>query len=400
MYQKRPFLSWQLREEFHGNRTYLVTIVETYDSAPSWLSEDRDTFAAEPGPVGVALPALTTTFSRRDSQVQVTEKSALKPLRSALALPTRSAPKIPCYNTTAGRSLPAERRRGMRTAGRTENLHGEEAHMTPGRESFSAEAAELLLLWARKAAPHYGPSGSMDLDRLMFPNADGPSFYNQLAHYALLLLSEGVVPGARPEEAAHFRELALNNIRYMLDITDADFLTPHYSRGRDWGKIICEWQYNFLFRSAKIIQERSLGAPGFRSELDRVVLGGTGKLRDGMRGAAATKFPGNHFTWTALLAYEVGRHYGRRDLAADGEKAFAADILPYQEAHGGWPEGGIVVTYALVTAHAVSDYAELSGDAAARAAIAKALPFFQFLTFPTAPMPSWPTPARGTTPFP
>jgi hypothetical protein len=254
--------------------------------------------------------------------------------------------------------------------------------MARGKQSLSAQAAELLLLWARKAAPHYGPSGSMDLDRLTFPDADGPSFYNQFAHYALLLLSEGIVPGAKPKEAGRFRELALKNIRYVLNITDADFMTPHYSRGRDWGKTLCEWQYNFLFRSAAIIQERRLSTPAFRAELDRAVLGGTEKLRGTIRGAAMPAFPGNHFTWTALLLYEVGRHYDRRDLAADGERAFAENVLPFQEGHGGWPEGGgIVVTYALVTTHAVSDYAELSGRAAARAAVEKAFPFFKCFTF-------------------
>jgi hypothetical protein len=191
------------------------------------------------------------------------------------------------------------------------------------------------------------------------------------------------VPGATPEEAAHFRELALKNIRYVLDMTDANFMTPHYSRGRDWGKTICEWQYNFLFRSAKIIHERSLGTPAFRAELDRVILGGTEKLRGRAQNATASEFPGNHFTWTALLLYEVGRHYGRDGLTAAGARAFSQSILPFQKEHGGFPEGGgIVVTYALVTTHAVSDYAELSGDSSARTAVERAFPFFTSFTFP------------------
>ena len=254
--------------------------------------------------------------------------------------------------------------------------------MTNDNLFLRAEAAELLLIWARKALPHYGPSGSMDLDLLLFPDADGPSFYNQLAHYALLLLSEGIVPGANPEEAERFRQAALRNIQYMRDITDADFLTPHYSRGREWGKLICEWQYNFFFRSAKIIHQRELGSPAFRSDLDRVILGGTTKLAGMVRERGVSEFPGNHFTWTALLLYEVGQHYGDRGLMAQADRAFAEKVLPFQQEYGGWPEGGgIVVTYALVTAHAVSDYAALSGNLAARAAVERAFPFFQFFSF-------------------
>ena len=106
-------------------------------------------------------------------------------------------------------------------------------------------------------------------------------------------------------------------------------------------------------------------------------------MRDRVQNATASGFPGNHFTWTALLLYEVGRHYGRDGLAAAGAKAFSQSILPFQDAYGGFPEGGgIVVTYALVTTDAVSDYAELSGDASARAAVERAFRFFKCFTFP------------------
>ena len=66
-------------------------------------------------------------------------------------------------------------------------------------------ACDLLLCWARKAAAHYGPSGSMDLDLEDFEDAEGPSYYNQFAHFAYLLLSEGVVPGADEGERDRFR---------------------------------------------------------------------------------------------------------------------------------------------------------------------------------------------------
>ena len=72
-----------------------------------------------------------------------------------------------------------------------------------------AAAAGLLLDWARQAAPHYGPGGSMDLDLRDTDDARGPSYYNQFAHYAFLLLAEGVVPGAAPDERPRFRAIAV-----------------------------------------------------------------------------------------------------------------------------------------------------------------------------------------------
>ncbi|MBT5829775.1 MAG: hypothetical protein HOH77_06220 [Candidatus Latescibacteria bacterium] len=34
-------------------------------------------------------------------------------------------------------------------------------------------SADMLLAWARQAVPHYGASGSMDLDLPGFPDAEG-----------------------------------------------------------------------------------------------------------------------------------------------------------------------------------------------------------------------------------
>ena len=123
--------------------------------------------------------------------------------------------------------------------------------------------------------------------------------------------------------------------------------------------------------------------------MDRIVLGGTEKLRNTPQNAVPHGFPGNHFTWIALLLYEVGRHYDRDDLKDAGAKSFRESVLPYQETRGGFPEGGgIVVGYALVTTHAVSDYAELSDDAEARAAVERAFPFFEWFTFPDGTNPT------------
>ena len=107
-------------------------------------------------------------------------------------------------------------------------------------DALQRVSADLLLTWARQAAPHYGESGSMDLDLAGFPDAEGPSYYNQFAHYSFLLLSEGIVPGASQKERDIFREIALANVRYILSMTDADYHTPHFSRGRDWGRHVGE----------------------------------------------------------------------------------------------------------------------------------------------------------------
>ena len=145
-------------------------------------------------------------------------------------------------------------------------------------EPLRKTASELLLSWARFAAPHYGPSGSMDLDLQDFPDAEGPSYYNQFAHYAFLLLSEGVVPGASEEERIRFRKIALGNIRYILSITDTEYHTPHYSRGRDWGRHIGEWLNYFLLRSLKLMETFQIDDDSLRHQIARSVQGAVDQI--------------------------------------------------------------------------------------------------------------------------
>lgn len=255
------------------------------------------------------------------------------------------------------------------------------------RTPLHRAAANLLRRWAKACLPHYGPRGSMDLDLTSFPNAEGPSYYNQFAHWAMLLLSEGIVPGATAEEAGNFRRAALRNIEYVLSVTGEDFSTPHYSRGVDWGRHHGDWSNFFLLRSQGIIQEKALGSPSFREALGRAHRGAVERIYDRclrQHGAfrQGGEFVGNHATWDMALLYEAGLHYGAREWSDFARQAIARLVLPCQQEHGGWPEAdGMVVNYAMVTAQAVSLYAELSGDEAARRAAERALPLFEFFSF-------------------
>jgi hypothetical protein len=248
-------------------------------------------------------------------------------------------------------------------------------------------AAGFMVRWARLCLPHYGERGSMDLDLKDFPQAEGPSYYNQFAHWALLLLSEGVIPGLLPKEAGDFRRAALKNIEYMLSITDADFSTPHYSRGVDWGRHHGDWHNFFLLRSLRLMEERSLASAELRDALKRAHRGAVGRIYERCRqqhGAFCpdAKFPGNHAVWDMVSLHEAGLYHGCAEWSAFAREVFGRLILPRQEAHGGWPEAdGVVVNYAMVAAQAVSLYAEASGDSAARRAVERSLPFFEFFSF-------------------
>lgn len=292
-------------------------------------------------------------------------------------------------------------------------------------DSLRMEASELLLEWARRAAPHYGSAGSMDLDLVDLPDADGPSYYNQFAHFSLLLLSEGVVPGATPTERESFRDLAIANLRYILSITDEGFHTPHYSRGRDWGRHVGEWLNYYALSSLQLMEEHGLGDAELRQALSEAIEGATAHIVESMRarfepatpristsespiansaagGAAGSKlsqsgprrqeagnegsrvtFPGNHATWHGLLVYRAGCHFERPEWVEFAEQFFATWILPTQRPDGVWPEGeGIVVDYSMVTAQAVSLYAEFSDHPGARASMARALGFFLAFQLP------------------
>lgn len=246
--------------------------------------------------------------------------------------------------------------------------------------------AGLMLAWARLLAPHYGLSGAMELDLRDWPGAQGPSYYNQFAHYPFLLLAEGIVPGAADDERARFRELALRNLEYTVGLADAEFHTPHYSRGRDWGRHVGEWLCYYQLCSLELLERGQIGPPELRRRLREVVAGATGHLhRLFLEKYAVTpaEFVGNHDTWHALLFYRAGRWFGREDWTDYGRDFMQRCVLPFQHADGYWPEaGGIVVGYSLVTALAVSAYAELSGDAAAQAAVGRALAFAESFALP------------------
>ena len=247
-------------------------------------------------------------------------------------------------------------------------------------------SADLLLTWAQMAAPHYGETGSMDLDLVGFPDAEGPSYYNQFAHYAFLLLSEGVVPGASGAERDQFRAVALGNIRYILSMTDDEFHTPHFSRGRDWGRHVGEWLNIYLLRSLQIMETHDVGEADLRAEIARSVEGAVAILVSRFQSRfadAPVRFPGNHATWHGLLFYEAGQYFGKADWVDFANGFFAKYIVPTQRPNGVWPEGdGIVVNYSMVTTQAVSLFAEASGDTDALASMARALGFFNYFSLP------------------
>jgi len=255
-----------------------------------------------------------------------------------------------------------------------------------------AEAADLLLEWARQAAPHYGPVGSMDLDRDDFPDAAGPSYYNQFAHFSMLLLSEGIVPGATTKERESFRSLAIANLRYILSITDSDFHTPHYSRGRDWGRHVGEWLNYYALESLQLMEAHDVGGAELRQALRVTIEAAVSHIAMTMisrfggneaREEAPITFPGNHATWHGLLVYRAGHYFERPEWVQFADDFFARWILPTQLPDGVWPEGeGIVVDYSMVTAQAVSLYAEASDCDLARGSMARALGFFLAFQLP------------------
>ena len=240
--------------------------------------------------------------------------------------------------------------------------------------------------WARLLAPHFGPSGSMDLDLRDWPHAQGPSYYNQFSHFTFLQLATEEVPGATPAERADYLQLALRNIDYALSITDADYHTPHYSRGREWGRHVGEWLNYYLLCSLELMERRQLGTPELRARLAKSVAGAVGVLHGRFAAKYATtpaEFVGNHATWHGLLFYRAGRYFQRAEWMAYARDFFARCVLPFQQADGYWPEAqGIVVGYSLVTAEAVSLYAELSGDEAAHASIGRFFGFYDFFGLP------------------
>ena len=146
-------------------------------------------------------------------------------------------------------------------------------------DELQQATSDLTIEWARLLAPHFGPSGSMDLDLRDWPQAEGPTHYNQYCHFVFLQLATGEVPGATSQEKADYLGLALGNIEYAFSITDAEFHTPHYSRGKDWGRHISEWFNYYLLCSLELLERHQLGSAQLRGRLAKIVLGAVGLER-------------------------------------------------------------------------------------------------------------------------
>ena len=263
----------------------------------------------------------------------------------------------------------------------------------PSHQVLLKASARILKRWARLLSPHYGPSGSLDLDLLLYPNAEGPSFLNQFAHYVLLLLSEEIVDcGADPTERKHWRHLALRNLDYILSITGRDFKQPNYSRGWEWERLHGEWMIFFLQRSLRIVDGHCLGTKSFRARLARIVDGAAHAAFQEFReryepfiggGEKERGFPGNHAAWFGALFYEMGRFRNHSEWTQLSEKFFKKLVLPWQREDGFWSEcGGMVAIYSMVTAQAVSIYADASGDGGAMTAVGRFLAGYKSITFP------------------
>lgn len=258
-------------------------------------------------------------------------------------------------------------------------------------DALPSHITRMLERWVELMEPHYGASGSMDLDLVLYPEAEGPSHFNQFAHYLLLLLSEGgIASNASLRKRAHWRRLALRNIHSILDIAGNDFRVPCFSRGKSWGRIHGDWMLFFLHRSQALINKRNLGTRAFRSRLEAMLRGGVRSAFEEFRGQHDTemrsdnaRFPGNHAAWFATLFYEVGKAWGEQSYVRFARAFFRKLVLPSQGEDGFWPEGGgIVAVYGMVTAQAVSLYAEASGDKTAVAAVGRFFQAYRRLTFP------------------
>ena len=271
------------------------------------------------------------------------------------------------------------------------NPYSPGGNVNPSQQLLLKASGRILKRWAKLLSPHYGPTGSLDLDLLLYPDAEGPSQLNQFAHYALLLLSERMVDcGASPAERETWRNLALRNLQYILSITGDDFKQPHYSRGREWERIHGEWMIFFLQRSLRIVEERNLGTKSFRARLAQVVDGAARAAFKEFRerhepflGGGASGFPGNHAAWFGALFYELGQFRKISEWTQFSESFFKKLVLPWQREDGLWTEcGGMVAIYSMVTAQAVSVYARASGDREALAAVGRFLTGYRRLTFP------------------
>jgi len=84
-----------------------------------------------------------------------------------------------------------------------------------------------------------------------------------------------------------------------------------------------------------------------------------------------------------VVVLSAGNYFSRSEWSRYGHDFIVNGVLPFQSADGYWPEAqGIVVAYSCVTAHAVSIFAELSGNEAARLAVEKSIGFHGFFKLP------------------
>ena len=259
--------------------------------------------------------------------------------------------------------------------------------------------AKLLLKWCQGLRPLFAEDGALELDRkscfeeFQIEKYEGPLTYNQFTHLAHLILSEGIAGDADEKEKELLRKTGLANIQYNLDQINEKFEHSLFTMGKYLGHKVDNWSTYYLLRSFQIVEENKLGSDKFRSEFKTKLLGSCEAVFEKYSEKVKTLQPEdfnkhigtsvNHFSWHMLLLYAAGTYFENNEWKELGFSVMKKLILPFQDEFGCWSEGGgIVVGYSMVTAQAISSFAEMSGDKEALEAVLKYVDFCSTFSFP------------------
>jgi hypothetical protein len=193
------------------------------------------------------------------------------------------------------------------------------------------------------------------------------------------------LPGSHRQGSAQLRTALIQALEHYYHQVGDNGLAEFYGMaGLKWGKCLTgDWPM-FCWQETLILLEPDLPPELFlrhREKILKIVALHSAEAVKKMTDDPIKTNMHNLFTWKALMLYRAGILWGNEAWLRLGTDILRK-VVQVQNPGGWWSEGGPVVGYNLITAQAISLYAELSEDQEARTAMEKSARYHEIFSYP------------------
>ncbi len=228
-------------------------------------------------------------------------------------------------------------------------------------------------------------------DLISMQNADGSlgSYTYSNAQYPFHVMAYALkkIPDSSWHESEKLKSAAVRALDYYNGLVDEEGYVDFYGQaGFQWGRDLAGAWPLFFWQEALVLLEKELDSELFISQRAKIFkilkahFDSINKLVESDPGFFKQDIH-NLFIWKVLLIFRAGGLWKNDDWTSFGTRVMN-QVVQAQNPDGWWSEGGPTVGYNLVTATAVSLYAEYSGDEKALSAMKKSAVFHSAFSYP------------------